>query len=528
MKFLRMKNSITLLLVTFSFFSVAQVHQPNLLSLKVIGGNGGDQVHTQVIGTIDGGFIISLGSTSTTGSIDSFCSVTYGRTIFQKYNADASVLEWSKCYYSNFNDSGFINIFPVADGGYVLGGGGNGATHKFLIRKENAAGIGVWSKSYGDGSEILIRSMTATDDGGYVMFANFYYPSIDFPVHYGGFGNLNLAVIKVDSNGNKLWCKTIGGTGIETANCVIAASIGGCYIVGTTSSNDYDCIGNHGGADIYLARLDGSGNILWHHDLGGSGGDNGAYGYPDGKGGIIVAGSTNSDDGEVSNHINTGGGNNIWVVNVDSSNHIVWDNCYGGASVEFPVSVCKGTDGSVWVAGRSRDKGGQVDTGYGGSLDAWFVHADSVGNFINAKVMGSSGQDVGQMVYPLSNGNVIAGGYYEKGDGVFPNGSSMPAEAFIAVFAPSTVGITNITFDNSLRIHPNPAQEYVDIQYSKESSTNCEIIICNIFGKKIYHNTLINIDNTFRVVTNGWSAGVYFVYVMGKNGDKEVGKLIIK
>ncbi len=156
---------------------------------------------------------------------------------------------------------------------------------EFLIHKENSIGTVIWSKSFGDGADAILRSMTATDDGNYIMLGEINDTDDDFTIHYGSSGNADIAVIKIDSEGNKLWSKVLGGTGYQWAACVVPAFGGGCFVIGTTNSNDYDCSGNHGGNsgsnDAYLAKLDGNGNLIWHKDLGGIGIDGGKYGWPE-------------------------------------------------------------------------------------------------------------------------------------------------------------------------------------------------------------------------------------------------------
>ncbi len=205
--------------------------------------------------------------------------------------------------------------------------------------------------------------------------------------------------------------------------------------------------GNHGSDsgtyDLYLARLDGGGNLLWHKDLGGSGTDAGKFGWPDGNGGIIVCGATNSHDGDVTHY--AGG---VWLVDVDSNGTIIWDNTYGNNGAESPNAVCKATDGSIWVAAVSGSAGGQIGAAFGNN-DAWFIHVDSTGNFINAKVLGSDGDDRGEMVYPLSNGSVIAGGFYSDSGGTFHVPFYGESDAFIAVFDPQTTNVKELLPDNS-------------------------------------------------------------------------------
>jgi len=320
-----MKTLLTLLISFFSFAATAQIPEPAMLWLHGYGGNS--EVITNVSPQLDGGFIINIGATSN-ADLDSLCTLSGDINVFMKYNADASVLEWSKCYHSSFSDSGFIYMFTTPDGGYILGGVGNEASHTLLIHKEDATGTILWSKSYGDSAEVLMESMMATNDGGYIMVGEFYYTNTDFPIHYGSSMDEDIAVIKVDSNGNKVWSKVIGGSSIDLPVSVMLGPGDGCYIAGTTLSNDYDCTGNHGGDDVYLVRLDNNGNIVWHNDIGGSGGDQGNYAYPDGVGGVVIAGASNSPDGDRTHFPSYGCP--VWAMQVDSNSNILWNNCYGG------------------------------------------------------------------------------------------------------------------------------------------------------------------------------------------------------
>jgi hypothetical protein len=266
-----MKKYFAFLFIVFSFSALGQVPEPALLSLLGIGGNGVDQVLSQVTKTSDGGFIICINSTSAAGSgnIDTLCDFSGDRNIFLKYNPDQSILEWSKCY--QFDGDTFLSyIFPTNDGGFVVGGNYNSASDwGMYICKQDALGNIIWSHEYSKGNGLQTTCMTATDDGGYLMAGASYYTDTNVSIHYGSFMDADIFVLKVDSIGNKVWGKVIGGTGDESVWSIIPAPADGCYLVGETTSSDFDCTGNHGGTDVYLARLDCKGNILWHNDLGG-------------------------------------------------------------------------------------------------------------------------------------------------------------------------------------------------------------------------------------------------------------------
>ena len=120
-----MKQILTILLFVVVFSFAARAQEPAIGWLKGYGGNVDDAVVKPVISTSDGGVIISIASNSDsgTGNIDSFCATGGNRTIFVKYNASASIIEWSKCYsYGMGGDTSLIYMFPQNDGGNVFGG----------------------------------------------------------------------------------------------------------------------------------------------------------------------------------------------------------------------------------------------------------------------------------------------------------------------------------------------------------------------------------------------------------------------
>jgi len=106
-----MKKLLTLLLSLFALATLAQVRQANVLSLQGFGGNNG--VASSVSRQQDNSFIIGIGANSNVGNIDLLCTGSGDRIIFMKFNSDASILEWSKCYHSSFSDSGFSNMFST-------------------------------------------------------------------------------------------------------------------------------------------------------------------------------------------------------------------------------------------------------------------------------------------------------------------------------------------------------------------------------------------------------------------------------
>ena len=110
----------------------------------------------------------------------------------------------------------------------------------------------------------------------------------------------------------------MGGTNDDGANAIHQTSDGGYIVAGFSKSNDGDVTGHQGNTttdDNWIVKLDGNGNIQWQKSLGGTLNDVANSINQSSDGGYITAGSSSSNDGDVSgNH----GSNDYWVVKLSS------------------------------------------------------------------------------------------------------------------------------------------------------------------------------------------------------------------
>ena len=115
-----------------------------------------------------------------------------------------------------------------------------------LLIKTDANGNIIWAKTYGGTDWDYATSVQQTSDGGYIVAS--YTQSF-------GAGYYDIFLLKTDANGNIVWAKTYGGTGIEYAYSVQQTSDGGYIAAGGTFSF------GAGGRDIFLIKTDANGNI---------------------------------------------------------------------------------------------------------------------------------------------------------------------------------------------------------------------------------------------------------------------------
>ena len=514
-----MKKVFLFLFPLFSSQLSAQVQQPTILLIQGVGGNANDQIPVRTIQSPEGGFIVTIGTKSSSGNLNVSCTSSAARGIFNKYSADGATLEWQKCREDS-QDSSYAYLFPTLNGSFVLGGASFSITSQdFMIKKEDANSATLWTKVYGGSGGELLRDMAATNDGGYIMLGVSNSNDGDVGFHYGGQFNEDIWALKLDSSGNKVWSTIIGGTGDENVHCVVPTQNGGCYIVGYTQSSDHDCISNHGLNDVLVVRLDSAGNKVWTKCFGGTASDGIQKGWAvdNGKGGIVFATTTRSSDGNVTSHI---GAADFWVVNIDSTGVILWDKCYGSTGYESASSICIADDHTIWVAGESGAQGGQVDTGYG-LTDAWIIHTDSVGNLLSAKVLGASDLDQATVLHPLAGGAVMVGGvYYAPGPvgGEFPSTGFGNTDVFLARLAPWTTDIVDpMLSEIHMDIYPNPATTTLTVK-PRDSRTDYSITMISISGSRVYSK--INLIGQTTIDVSAFTSGVYYLQTTSKSGKK--------
>ncbi|MBC3791208.1 hypothetical protein [Spirosoma utsteinense] len=323
-------------------------------------------------------------------------------------NLSAQTIEWQKTFGGTRAEFATATI-ETSDGSYLVAGttestdgqvsGNHGQVDVWII-KINKSGNLVWQKTYGGTNFEWIWAITEAPDGGYALAG--YTLSNDGDVS-GNHGGTDVWVIKIDDAGNLLWQKTLGGTGTEQVWAIKQAPEGGYILAGSTDSNDGQVSGNHGQTDLWLVRLSNVGELLWQKTLGGTGHDNARSITSAIEGGYTIAGSTSSSDGDVSGGHPSG---DAWVVHVNGSGDLVWQKTYGGAGFESFNAILTQPDGSYILTGNTSSTDGDV-SGNHGNNDVWLVKLNQTGSLIRQKTFGGSDSDYGVSVLTTADGGLV-------------------------------------------------------------------------------------------------------------------------
>ena len=268
-----------------------------------------------------------------------------------------------------------------------------------------------WQKTYGGSSTDESYGIQQTTDGGYIVVGKTLSNNGDV---FGNHGALDFWVLKLNSSGSIQWKKTFGGNGSDAARLVQQTTDGGYIVGGFTSSNNFDVSGNHGGlSDGWIIKLNSAGSIEWQKALGGSGWDEILSAQQTVDNGYILAGKSNSNDGDV---LGNKGQLDFWVIKLDESGNIHWQKSLGGSNDDMAKSVKQTSDGGYIIVGETASTDGDV-TGLHGNVDFWVVKLSSTGTLEWQKTLGGNNADIASDVIQTVDGGYIVVGYVGSGTG---------------------------------------------------------------------------------------------------------------
>lgn len=508
-----MKKIILGLFIVVGFYSNAQ--PPLVQWQKSLGGNNWDEV-SSVERTTDGGYIVAGSTASTDGNV----TTNYGNwdCFLVKLNGSGTV-QWAKNYGGSNNDYA-LSVKPTPDGGFIFAGptesnnndvSGNHGFFDFWVVKTDGNGVLQWQKCLGGSFDDRATSVYVTGDGGCIIAGHTSSTNGDVT---GMQGFEDYWVVKLNAQGTIIWQKTLGGSGLDRALSVIETSDGSIVVAGYTNSTNGNVFGVQGGSDIWVVKLSPfGGSLIWQKCLGGISDEEAFSIQQTADGGFIVAGGTNSTGGQVSGNQ---GGQDFWVVKLNSIGNIVWQKCLGGSNTDYARCVRVNQDGSFIVLGTTYSNNGNV-TGNNGSGDIWAVKLNATGDLLWQKCYGGSGQDFGFSIQQINNDDYILVGSVRSNNGDISNPYSINSpDIWVAQVTPNPLQTINFT-DNLIVVSPNPSKGSVTLNFDNIQGSGL-IKTCNMLGQQLSQKYVKQFESP---VTLDISAekGLYLLQVFDDRGQ---------
>lgn len=328
-------------------------------------------------------------------------------------------IEWQKCYGGSDGEGGYHILQTADGGYIIAGGSnssdgqvtGNHGWEDIWILKITATGDIQWQRSIGGTSLEALRKIQQTNDGGYVIAGHTLSNDGDVS---GNHGSVDYLVIKLSTNGDIQWQKCYGGFGAEILSSLWTTSDGGYIVSGASNSDDGDVAGNHGRKETswWIIKLTSNGDIEWQKSYGGSQPYGASSIWPTSDGGYIAAGPTQSIDSVPGHH----GGFDGLITKLTANCDIQWQKCLGGSLNDFISSLQETGDGGYIVAGTSQSNDGDV-TGNHGLYDCWITKLTANGDVDWQRSFGGSSEDQAHSIREAPDGRFIVSGFTKSVDG---------------------------------------------------------------------------------------------------------------
>jgi uncharacterized delta-60 repeat protein len=293
------------------------------------------------------------------------------------------IVTWENSFGGTSLDRAY-SIQQTTDGGFILAGQTSSFSaggYDFYVIKLDSLGMVEWQNNFGGSSAEIARSVYQTSDGGYIIAgrtSSFSEIGSDF------------YILKLDSDGNQSWEKVYGGDdNFDDAWSIQQTSDGGYIVAGYTE------ISFPNNNDAYVMKLDSGGNEIWSETYGGTENDGAMAVQQTADGGYVVAGYTASSGA---------GERDLWVIKLDSSGAITWEETYGGTGHDEGWSIDQTADDGYIVAGYTTSSGA-------GGKDIWALRLNSSGDVIGDETYGGTEDDEARSIRQTPDRGYILAGY---------------------------------------------------------------------------------------------------------------------
>ncbi len=250
-----------------------------------------------------------------------------------------------------------------------------------------------------------------TADGGFIIIGN-SNSSISGNKSENNLGNSDYWIVKTNAVGALQWENTIGGDDIDAPQSVCQTTDGSYIVAGVSKSGitGDKTEANLGDYDCWIVKLDETGHIQWQNTIGGSDFDAVLSVLPTADGGCLLGASSQSSiSGDKTEE--SRGGIDYWLVKLNTAGNIEWQKTIGGMGNDYLRSVQLTADGGYILAGVSGSGliGGEKSDSGRGLSDYWIVKLDANRSIEWQKTVGGSEDESVFGLLQTGDGYIVVG-----------------------------------------------------------------------------------------------------------------------
>lgn len=217
------------------------------------------------------------------------------------------------------------------------------------------------------------------------------------------------------------WSKRFGGEHFDYGTAIAVDRFGNTFVTGYFRDFAYfgkEEIEGKGEADIFIAKLDRVGNVLWVRQVGGTADDFARGVTIDDEGNVYITGAFQSQkidfgDGKV---IEKTSDSEIFVAKYDPQNRLVWARTAGSGPGGAGNDISLDLEGNVYVTGYFYGTGLFEDLTLqnAGYVDIFVARYDPAGNLVWVRQIGGPSDDVASAVHVDEQGSIFLAGAFSE------------------------------------------------------------------------------------------------------------------
>jgi len=280
----------------------------------------------------------------------------------------------------------------------------------------------IWAQDFSDTSSDVGTSIATDSSGNLYITGQFINTTTFGSTTLTSNGSQDIFTAKLDRSGNITWVKNLGSaTRVEVSYGIATDSSGNVYTTGAFSgfaTNGTIPLTFNGGQDIFVAKQDSSGNVIWAKSFGSNNNDQGSSIATDSSGNVYTTGYFSGSVAFGNTTLTSSGSKDIFVTKLDSSGNVTWAKSLGGTQNDISRSIITDSNGNAYIIGEFTDKAtfGNISlTAQGSGTDIFVAKLDSSGKVVWAEDFGNTNTtNIGRSIATDSSGNLYITGEFSN------------------------------------------------------------------------------------------------------------------
>jgi hypothetical protein len=504
-----MKNNSLLYLATVLLFQLINLEShaqaPEFEWAVRAGGTEADAASRIAVDASGNSYITGIFRGTATFGTTNLTSSGSTDIFIAKYDASGNVL-WAKQAGGTVIDAGKNIAVDSSSNSYITGEFLGSVTfdnitltsngdYDAFIAKYDAFGNVLWARQSG-GTGLEVGRGIAVDGSGNCFITGYFNGTAVFDsTTLTSSGAYDVYIAKYDANGNFQWANKAGSSGEDFARNVAIDGNGNSYITGTfkgIASFGSTTLTSSGLEDLFIAKYDASGNVLWAKRAGGTNKDAANGIDVDASGNSAVSGEFQGTATFGSTMLtSTNSLPDIFIARYDPSGNVLWALSAGGSANDFGRNIAVDGSGNSYVTGEFEGSAsfGNTTLSTSGGVDIFIAKYDAAGNALWAQRAGGNLEDRAAGIALDGSRNPYISGYFlgEASFGSTSITSSGVSDIYVAKLS-SVTGLQKSTGFN-ISTYPNPFASYVSFNLTTPGSATATLT--DLLGRQVHRQVLI-------------------------------------